>query len=1043
MYDPTTQGLLLLDSVAIQGRKNDLKQLIKLLAQSKTGQPKAVLLTGEPGIGKTALLETFAEVARTGLYCRTVFVRGKVLASAEDLYVALLESLHGEAEAIFDDALAAINALNTDMGIDAWSRADLLRTIGLVKLQESVAGGKDALSQEQLVKAIRGSVPPVKKLKFAVNEHVEKLVNIIVNPWLTLATAILNPTLPALEEALTLAHQLKSRQKTQNAAASRPRQTAGDESENSDLASDEEEMTVALTPVPPSANPDVEPLVHHLSEVFHFVNRTLQPLETALVMLLDDWDLVSDLPESERERMKDLMSGFLREFLDRKNYHLMLMLACRSVGESYSLGGSLFGIFRQKMLLTGVNENARQKLLRASLKTSGIEIEESVFQHLAMMTRGNPYWLLRAQRYLRERALSSRISRIDAEFFGRLGIQTLRDLLELNFTRLKLSFLKNEDAFYNALKVIVERFGTCVFGVDDCLQAVRGTLGYEFSYVFEVLRALYLLDFLEERGRTANGDPRYSISGRLTAEFLLEKTQNIRTDMTPRAKLDYLKRIIPLSIRSGELDREKTREVLTLSASLGDTDMLRFLEETFIGHLTDKNASVRVTALNNLTLLETDRALEAIVRSLSDHSDLVREYAARNLAILAETLPISRVQALATEPLLQTLHDPSEAVRIFSYRTLARLDGQAFDATSVFLRGLSDESDTIRLTAIESLVKADNLSPMTRDPILEASRDTLPAIRYQACLGLQKLHDNECIQRLTEMLCRDPDNSVRALAADCLSRMEDPKAIESMVRALRNDPSEDVQLSIIRALGKHRGPATEEIILYTLFNSPTPPTDAMLWVCVRSLGDTGLSDRSLRGLDMLRQQHPDNEILQVSINFAMKKIASRLQFHYNPTPAAAEPGASSSSNVAPRPLALAESAAIPPVAEATSSVVASAPVMAEASPRLSAQTDEAAEGNVEAADELPVHEPISEPGFEAEDSLLDGLDPASVLPPDATSSEGAQPVTPSPVDAEPPSSFSMNLLQTPIPAEMPSTESDPHRTKTPLESMVDASLASS
>jgi len=208
LYDAPSREIYLLENVAIQGRKTELRQLLKLLNLAKTGQPKAALITGDAGIGKTALLDAFVNLVREGVYCRILNLGSASFDSVEALYVAIIEGLQAEANDILDEALVTVNGITQELDLH-WERQDLIRAIALVKLQESI-GGKKAVSQEQLMKAIRSQVPAVKKLKLSVNDSIEKLVDLIVNPWVMVATSLLNPMGQPLQEAIQLAEKLKA-----------------------------------------------------------------------------------------------------------------------------------------------------------------------------------------------------------------------------------------------------------------------------------------------------------------------------------------------------------------------------------------------------------------------------------------------------------------------------------------------------------------------------------------------------------------------------------------------------------------------------------------------------------------------------------------------------------------------------------------------------------------------------------------------------------------------------------------------------------------
>lgn len=925
----------LLDNLPLEDRKKDIRQLVKLLNLSKTGQAKSLLITGDPGIGKTALVDTFCDLIRRGIYCRIVDLRGIALESPGQLYVAFIEAFQREAEAILDEALEAVNEINAELGIE-WERQDLVRSIALVKLQESI-GGKDAISQERLAKAIKSSIPTVKKLRFStVNESIERLVNILVNPWLLVATNLINPLIPQLQDAIRLAQTLKQSEYTRfvqqpagtaedvevdpqavsssslsaTSAGGRVNGTghAGVVAENVqiiDVAALREEhvagetLTVmpayeegvsseeqAALPAVVSDFEDYEPssydgtldtLNRHLTAIFSFVNDAIGQLDSGLFVVLDEWESVLALPELQRNEMKDFMAHLLRETTDRKHFHLMIALCCRSEGESESLGGSMYSLFRNKLLLTGINERSRRKFFLKPFKNEGIQVSDRVLEEVFRLTQGNPFWLLKFRHFLKERAESNQLKSVDLEFYRKLGIERLDDLMESSFTRIKLAFINEEDNLYKVIAALLKQQGSQAFSVSETIRELSISQNVSELFVAEVLRHLFIHDFLAESDSPEKTEPAYRIQSRLAFRFLQEKTQAIQADVSTSEKMAYLRKIIPLSVKSGELDREKTREVIALSTTIGNADMVQFLEDTFIEYLQDENAMVRITALNNIAILDSERSLKAVLIAMKDPDSMVREYAARNLAVLSRKPRDPQCHDEILNVLIDAIDDESEGVRAQVYSTLARYKWSR-DLLSVFLKGMADASESVRITAIQNLVEIADDSPLVKASYLDASDDDSPVVRRFACLGMQQFRDEDCIEVLTRMLREDPETQIRAIAADALSSMENDKALDTLLDALSADADEDVKLTVIRALGKRRGWKTEEALLTLIEQQPDVEykAPALLWGTVRSLGHVAGTERTLELLRDLKER-VSSEIIRLAIDVALRRINERIE----------------------------------------------------------------------------------------------------------------------------------------------------------------------
>lgn len=975
LYDAPTREVYLLENVSIQGRKTELRQLLKLLNLAKTGQPKAALVTGDAGIGKTALLEAFVQLVREGVYCRILNLGAMDYGSPEVLYVAIIEKLQAEAESILDEALVAVNEITGELDL-RWERQDLVRAIALVKLQESI-GGKGAVSQEQLVKAIRSQVPAVKKLKFSVNESIEKLVDLIVNPWVMVATSLLNPMSPALQEAIRLADTLKENNysmpyATAGGSAYRAGQANGHATvmkptqpveptrsisqptspslpfpeseteresgvrppvdvqtseisashtvvhlESSQLGEVPEEGLQALSVPDGTAfssvvsstagsslptvrmeasrmdsgapRPIKDPLIGHLMSVFNFINSAIENIDTALLIVMDEWDRT--LTASRQADLKDFLAELVYQVTEQKRYHYMFVTTARTEGESYTLGGPLYNQFRTKLLLDALPEAICRKLVRTQLKDTGVELDDEVYHRLWLLSKGNPFWHLKTLNYVKERVDTNRLRHVDLSFFEKLGIESLHSLPELSFTRLKLTFLNDEESLYKVIATLLKEFGETPFSSNQAIKEISASQGFTDGYVFEVLRALFRHDFirqieerpavpplgatrlLEDRGGRKS-DPHYVIQSRYILEFLQDKTRSIETDISTDEKLMYLKKIIPLSVKSGELDREKTMEVLALSDAMTKPEIIAFLEEIFLEALRDDKPVVRVTALNNVALIDSPQAREALFRAMRDEDSMVREYAARNLSMLSQKSSDQNLANRIVEAMIQAIDDESEAVRAQVYGTLSKYKWHR-DMMGIFIKGMSDACDAVRLISVRNLIEMEADSPFVFNALQDAMHDGMVEVRRYACLGLQRFSGAEAIDAMVKALQTDADSGIRALAADSLSRMEDPKAFAALVNALRHEASEDVKLAVVRALGKRRGWQTEEILLESIQNTDVEQAPVLLWAAVRSLGYVGGTERSLNLLSQLKGRLT-NPIILSAIDMANRQIYERV-----------------------------------------------------------------------------------------------------------------------------------------------------------------------
>ena len=886
------------EDTGLYGRKSELRQLVRLLNLSKAGQPKSVLISGESGIGKTELIKVFIDTCRQNLFCRVLNLNYITYQSPEKLYVDIIEAIEQESHAILDEALAAVNEIIGELGLQ-WDRQDLTRAISLVKLQESMSdkpNQKDASSQIRLAKAIRSSVPTVKKLKFAtIDESIEQLVNLITNPWLMVASNILSPMTPQLKDSLKLAESIREGRLHEHIGSSKlagslPEMEAS--SENESITQPTEEP--AAQPILPflkskghgskqkSFETPLELLSHHLIETFQFINHHVASLDSGIVLVLDNWDDVAKLQDdTKRESLKELLANFLKILVDQgKNSHLMVILTSRSEGQSYSMGGQLYSLFRTKLLLSGLTDTSRSKFFKAPFKKQEIQLSDDVAEAVFSLTRGNPFWMWMFQRFLLERSVSNNIKTIDFRFYQKLGIEHLNDLLEINFTSLKLEFISNESGLYKLIAALIKRQHLKPFTVEEIVRELSASQGFSEKFIYTVLHGLYSRSFLDESVIGINShnkpDPAYIISGRMILEFLQQKTALIQPEVSSEEKLEHLRKIIPLSVKSGELDREKTIEVIALSHSTQNGGMLEFLEKTFLESLNDEKPVVRVTALNNLAILDSPAAVDAIILAMKDSDSLVREYAARNLYDITSGSLDYSLHNRIIETLMESVDDEYEAVRVQVYHCLAHYK-HSHDLASIFLKGLTDASEGVRLTSIQSLAELETDSPLVRNSFVQATQDKSVTMRKNALIGLKHYCDEEIIELMTDVLRGDEDSSVRTLAADILSNLEDKQALRALMEVLKNESSEDVKLTIIRALGKRRGWHIEEMLLQILQACPPEAqheSPALLWTCIRSLGNVGASEEVLNVMTALKA-NISNDIILFAIQEAIRHITDR------------------------------------------------------------------------------------------------------------------------------------------------------------------------
>ena len=130
---------------SLPGRDRELTQLTVRLAEASAGTGSAVVVEGEPGIGKTALVRALAELA-TARGCRVLRGAGDELGRALPL-VPLLEALRITEASDDPEHVAILELLSGDPARSSLSSADLVAAAGerLVRLVEQDCADRPTL----------------------------------------------------------------------------------------------------------------------------------------------------------------------------------------------------------------------------------------------------------------------------------------------------------------------------------------------------------------------------------------------------------------------------------------------------------------------------------------------------------------------------------------------------------------------------------------------------------------------------------------------------------------------------------------------------------------------------------------------------------------------------------------------------------------------------------------------------------------------------------------------------------------------------------
>ncbi|MBY0404787.1 MAG: ATP-binding protein, partial [Cyanobacteria bacterium] len=441
LYDSATVEMFLMEDLPLEGRKADLKLLMKHLHSAKSGLMKTVLLTGEPGIGKSALLSAFANIAQKGHSSFVLDLRSSHLTSYEKFFIAFAEKSIEASSQILENALQQILESTPTLNLQ-WTRDDLLEALAILEVNGLSHPDErhKAKLQEQLLRKFRKSAHPIQPFKpsSTAQDEMEKLITILMNPAITIAKSFIRPTQPQIQKVFKIAQFLRQEHFSDTSPLAKALSNIISETEASEnlyesylssstqskniarnrLIQDHEQRSQAsefnpqesIAAEKSTTKRSLADLALQLNKVLKYIDYLLGTMDAAFVILIDDWDEIVDIPETTREDLKAFLIELFRDSSDQKNLKVMLCLSARSSGESYSLGGSFYNIFQNKILLSGLTDGDRDALLLAPLTQANIEVDASILSKIYNLTKGNPFWLLKAQQFLKNWAESIEVS---------------------------------------------------------------------------------------------------------------------------------------------------------------------------------------------------------------------------------------------------------------------------------------------------------------------------------------------------------------------------------------------------------------------------------------------------------------------------------------------------------------------------------------------------------------------------------------------------------------------------------------------------------
>ncbi len=879
----------LLDQVSILGRKTELRQWIKALTLCRSGQGKAIYLTGNEGIGKSALLNTFLDLAQSHYGCCAVSVPCPANASPELLYAQIVKEIVDVFNRFINQSLLEINQVLLPLGL-RWMHADLVRVVALMRLQESVDNSR-TVAVSELTQVIYSAIPFFKRASRNVKQQIQMLAEILCDPWLTMAVALTNPINPQVQQALSLVEHVLGTPQPQRADITplilpSPPMGLLANANMDELSTDLSVATVSdglelVTEQPESEpqRPDLAQLQTTLIDLLNFMNPGLQSRQSAFILAFDQWEELQFSSENNIKAVNDFLAEVIRQTVDQRNSHLMAIVVCRSEAESYAAGGGLYNALRVKYLTAPLAQVAQVKFLREAFKQRDIQAEEPVFTEIIRLCRGNPTWLNMMLRIIDQDFTQNDRKSLDLDTYQeRFSMRRPSDMLELLYTRLQVGFVGEEDAFLKALHKVVQQ-GTQPFKRSTVMEATA----YQTDKLPLMAR---LLDSLVQYGfLIAETDREESVRYRIFTPFVLDylrdQVRPLEDDIPTPDKVASLRKILPLAIQSGELTKSKTQELLAMASALDNPELLQSVEQTFILAWEDPQtpAASKLGILESLPLIGTANALATLVKALQETDATLRETACVNLLPYASRHKVSISKKVILDAILPLTTDSVPAIQMAAYQFIAMYVGEN-DARILptLMAGSKLDNSALQLVCLTGLAQRRLTTPDVLTHYKHLLDTTTDAALLKATLkGLNAFEKTTVTPLLKAYLDkRSPDLLWQDVFMTLLNQ-DLVQALPWVSKLLAEDTDVDLKLFVLKRLGAKPHSEAERILIQMLQQHPeTSFAPELRWVTIRSLGWIGQTQAALSVLEGQESLCQRDEILSHTLQSARTQIAERL-----------------------------------------------------------------------------------------------------------------------------------------------------------------------
>ncbi len=887
------------DSLNLPGRKNELRQLVKALTLCGTGQGKAVLVSGDEGIGKTALMEAFLIHAEQQHHCQSILMVCTPDMTAPRFFGMFVSQLLTLADQTLQTLLAQINPLLEELSI-CWTKSDLIRLLAMIRFHDTYAQGVSRNSiEEALNQVISTRLSFFKKMQGRHTEQVRLVAGLLDDPWVLLSASLLNPLNTECQRAIALAEKTASLHFNVNTLGAYnvlPTQSPPMLEQNSVAVSytvksfhpthqhetpstqdlSRREIVVDSDPEPLLEAVSIEEMGEMLSQLLTFVSRCLRGNTSTLIWAIENWDALESADTTALSDMKELLNLVLKKTVEQRDCPLMVLLLCRSAGESYLLGGPLYAALRVKVLVPPLSPSVEQKWIAEQLKPLPCPVDHAVIETMMSQSKGNPAWMVTLQSFLKGEFSEADIKLLDLETYQTRVVATdPKELVGLLYTRLQLMFTGQESRFSKAMPLLLSLNG----------QAHGFTLEEASTKLFQIGDRGFTQRLLEGliRHHFVKSDRRsYHFFRPFFLRTLQEKTQVLPLDLPQPDKVSSLKKVLPFSVKSGELTPQKTHELLSMASALEETDLIDHIESTILETLYDDETPLPVkrSLLSSVELLSPLSRIETSLFLLQTADAEIRQRACSLLQTVPRSAMTRETVTRLCHEMVPVLNDPSpgvqqEAYLFFSKTVLPHDEDFCFQ---ILLEGLRSKPPAIKKICLSALSQFQTHEAELLPLYTELFHNAESIELQQAALkGLGHLQTEARSEILSDFLEKRPQNSLWAEVLLMLLSFDPQRALPSVQQALVQIDNPDFILPLIRQLGIQPGQLAVPLLVNFLEGQARTMAPEMRWMTLRSIGKLASSEEVLQVLENQKVYCAKDSILQQTLKSAIRQVKTRLE----------------------------------------------------------------------------------------------------------------------------------------------------------------------